>query len=385
MEIFLNILLLIFGLILLVKGADFFVDGSSNIARLLKIPSLIIGLTLVSMGTSAPELSVSITSALAKQNALSFGNVIGSNIFNILMVIGIAVVISPMMVSKDIQRKDLPILIFVYALLILFGFVISPLILEFYESIILVAVFILYIIYLIIRSFKEKKLDEEKENEEETKSPIKAILFLVFGLFILFIHLYTLNFHIPSSELFSFIFSYLSYFVFYGFILCKNYFKKEEKKDNKVKQLVFDLLFVAFGLLAIVLGGDIVVKSASFIAEQLKMDEVLIGLTIVAIGTSLPELVTTLVASKKQENDIALGNAIGSCIFNVLLIIGISSSINPLTFTWDNLVDVLVMSFTAIITLITTLKTRKINRLEGLIMVAVYIGYTTYIIARNYM
>ena len=337
------------------------------------------------MGTSAPELSVSITSALAKQNALSFGNVIGSNIFNILMVIGIAVVISPMMVSKDIQRKDLPILIFVYALLILFGFVISPLILEFYESIILVAVFILYIIYLIIRSFKEKKLDEEKENEEETKSPIKAILFLVFGLFILFIHLYTLNFHIPSSELFSFIFSYLSYFVFYGFILCKNYFKKEEKKDNKVKQLVFDLLFVAFGLLAIVLGGDIVVKSASFIAEQLKMDEVLIGLTIVAIGTSLPELVTTLVASKKQENDIALGNAIGSCIFNVLLIIGISSSINPLTFTWDNLVDVLVMSFTAIITLITTLKTRKINRLEGLIMVAVYIGYTTYIIARNYM
>lgn len=392
MEVFLNIMLLVFGMILLIKGADFFVDGSSSIAKKLKVPSLIIGLTLVSIGTSAPELSVSITSALNKANALSFGNIVGSNIFNVLMVVGISAIITPLVVSKEVQRKDIPILLGIYLVLILFGFVITPLKLELWESLIIFSLFFIYTGYLIIRGIKEAKQNinnEENETEEQTSNRFSFILGLIgigFGVLTLILQIIDISKKsIDAVDILSLVFSYLTYFIFIGFMVYRATNKQEKKTQSNLMSWLRNIFFVIVGLVGIVLGGTVVVDSASFVALKCGMDEVLVGLTIVAIGTSLPELVTSIIAAKKGENDIALGNAIGSCIFNVILILGVSSSIYPLTLTWDGLVDVIVMTGSVVVALITTLKTHKINRIEGLIMVAFYIGYTTYIIARNYM
>lgn len=318
--LFLYLLLLILGLVLLVKGADFFVDGSSKIASYLHIPSLIIGLTLVSIGTSAPELSVSITSAIKGTNSLSFGNVIGSNIFNVLGVVGISAIVIPLVIPKSVLKLDIPILVGIYLILILFGFIISPLKLELWESIIIFALFFIYTGFLIFRGKKEAK---DKEDIEEEK---------------------------PSK---------------------KDWFK--------------NIAFVILGAAAIVAGGQFVVNASSYIAKKCGMDEVLIGLTIVAIGTSLPELVTSVVAAKKGENDIALGNAIGSCIFNVILILGVSSTIRSLTMEWSYLVDVIVMLGAVIICFLFSLRKQKIGRIQGLILVLLYVAYTVYIIARNYV
>ncbi len=393
MEVFLNIILLAFGMILLIKGADFFVDGSSSIAKALKVPSLIIGLTLVSIGTSAPELSVSITSALNKANDLSFGNIVGSNIFNVLIVVGLSSIITPLVVSKEVQRKDIPILLGIYLVLIILGFIISPLKLELWESLIIFSLFFVYTGYLIIRGIKEakqNKTSEESEEQESSSKKLTLILGLVgigFGILTLVLQLIDAsNKALSTFDILSLVFSYLAYFIFIGMMVFKAINKKEKAKpQSNLLIWVRNLFFVVIGLVGIVLGGTIVVDSASFVAVKCGMDQVLVGLTIVAIGTSLPELVTSIIAARKGENDIALGNAIGSCIFNVILILGLSSTIYPLTFTWDGLVDVIVMTGAVVVCLITTLKTHKINRIEGLIMVAFYIGYTTYIIARNYM
>ncbi len=393
MEVFLNIILLAFGMILLIKGADFFVDGSSSIAKALKVPSLIIGLTLVSIGTSAPELSVSITSALNKANDLSFGNIVGSNIFNVLIVVGLSSIITPLVVSKEVQRKDIPILLSIYLVLIILGFIISPLKLELWESLIIFSLFFVYTGYLIIRGIKEakqNKTSEESEEQESSSKKLTLILGLVgigFGILTLVLQLIDAsNKALGTFDILSLVFSYLAYFIFIGMMVFKAINKKEKAKpQSNLLIWVRNLFFVVVGLVGIVLGGTIVVDSASFVALKCGMDQVLVGLTIVAIGTSLPELVTSIIAARKGENDIALGNAIGSCIFNVILILGLSSTIYPLTFTWDGLVDVIVMTGAVVVCLITTLKTHKINRIEGLIMVAFYIGYTTYIIARNYM
>lgn len=309
-----NILLLVLGMFFMIKGADFFVDGASNIAKALKIPTLIIGLTLVSIGTSAPELSVSVTSALQGKDEMSFGNVLGSNIFNVFIVIGASALMMPLAVSKDIIKKDIPILLGVYAVLVLFAFVIDPYQISLIEGIIIFLLFLAYTIYLIIRA-----KDEPNEEEEETKS----------------------------------------------------------------KPWWLNAIFVVLGLLGIIIGGNFVVDNASEIAKILGMSELLISLTIVAVGTSLPELVTSAVAAKKGENDIAVGNAIGSCLFNIVLILGISSMIFPVGLELYQLVDVIVMIIAVVLIFVFAFKSYKINKWQGVVLILLYVIYLAYIIIRE--
>lgn len=309
----LNIILLIIGMVLLIKGADFFVSGASKVAKALKIPSLIIGLTLVSIGTSAPELSVSITASLQGKNDMSFGNVIGSNIFNTFVVIGCSALFTPLVLDKKMKKYDIPILIAIYLLIILFGFVITPFVISFVESLIVFLCTIAYTVFLIMRS----------------KNDIS------------------------------------------------------EEKEEKTGKWYINVLLIIIGLAGIIAGGNFVVDSASYIATKLGMDEILVGLTIVAVGTSLPELVTSVVASKKRENDIAIGNAIGSCIFNIILILGLSGIISPVTLTMISLVDVLVMLFSIVMIVILSLKKDKIGKAGGIILIILYVIYLAYIIYRN--
>ena len=302
-------LLLLIGFVLLIKGADFFVDGSSSIAGILKVPSVIIGLTIVAMGTSAPEAAVSINAGLAGNSDISLGNIIGSNIFNLLVVIGACAVIFPAKSNEDILKRDLwwnigvSVLLFV---LILDGSISRM------EGIILLAVFIFYL-GLMVRSAMKNRMDET-----------------------------------PMD----------------------------------VMPLWKSLLFVAGGLAAVVFGGDMVVDNASLIAKAWGMSDTLVGLTIVAIGTSLPELVTSITASKKGDSGIALGNAVGSCLFNILFILGMASSITPVNAVPELIIDTAILIVVTILILIVAKTGKKTNRVEGIICVTAYIIYTAYIIMR---
>ena len=319
MPIYIAIILLIVGMFFLIKGADLFVEGASSVAKMLGIPTLVIGLTLVSIGTSAPEFAVSLTASIKGSNDLSFGNIVGSNIFNTFIVIGVSAILTPLVVSKNMQKFDLPILAGIYLLLALFAFVISPGTIVLWESIILFSLTIIYTIFLI---FREKK-DAPKE---------------------------------------------------------------EVVEDENKKPWWVNLIYIAIGLTGIIIGGDFVVDGAKEIASKLGMSEMLIGLTIVAIGTSLPELVTSIVAARKGENDIAVGNAIGSCIFNVILILGFCSILTPATVDtrpFFALFDVLVMMLTVILIFIFSLKKREINKYHGIIMICLYVIYLTLIILRD--
>lgn len=313
---FLNIVLLIVGMALLIKGADLFVEGSSKIAKALRIPSLIIGLTLVSMGTSAPEASVSINAAINDLNDLSIGNIVGSNIFNTLFIVGVSALFTPLVISKEMKKYDIPIMIGIYVLLILFSFVISPLKLDIIESIILILSFVSYIVFLIYRA---KKNPPQEENTED------------------------------------------------------------EKKPSIIKNIIFAII----GLAAIIFGGDLVVDNASEIAIKLNMGESLVGLTIVAVGTSLPELVTSVIASIKKENDIALGNVVGSNIFNIVFILGSSSMISSLTLSESGLFDMIVMLVSGVIIMAFSLFSKNIKKWQGILIFMLYVIYLTLIIIRN--
>ena len=302
-------LLLLIGFVLLIKGADFFVDGSSSIAGILKVPSVIIGLTIVAMGTSAPEAAVSINAGLAGNSDISLGNIIGSNIFNLLVVIGACAVIFPAKSNEDILKRDLwwnigvSVLLFV---LILDGSISRM------EGIILLAVFIFYL-GLMVRSAMKNRMDET-----------------------------------PMD----------------------------------VMPLWKSLLFVAGGLAAVVFGGDMVVDNASLIAKAWGMSDTLVGLTIVAIGTSLPELVTSITASKKGDSGIALGNAVGSCLFNILFILGMASTLTPINAVPELIIDTAILIVVTILILIVAKTGKRTNRVEGIICVTAYIIYTAYIIMR---
>jgi len=309
-------ILLVVGMALLIKGADFFVDGSSNIAKALKIPSLIIGLTLVSMGTSAPEASVSINSALSNLNDLSIGNVVGSNIFNTLFILGASALFAPLVISKEMKIYDIPIMVFLYVALILFSFVITPYKIDLLESILLLVLFVGYIIFLIYRAKKNPPIEEEDD-------------------------------------------------------------------QKKKKPIWLSIIFAVLGLAAIIFGGDLVVDSASKIATSLGMSEALVGLTIVAVGTSLPELVTSVVATYKKELDIAIGNVIGSNIFNVIFILGLSSTISNLTVNQEQLTDMLVMLGTGLAVLIIAFTSKKLHKWQGALLFLAYVAYLTFIIIRN--
>ena len=309
--------LLIVGMALLIKGADFFVDGASKIAKALHIPSLIIGLTLVSMGTSAPELSVSLNAALDKSSEICLGNVVGSNLCNTLLILGFSAIFTPLVISKEMKKYDIPILLALYTLMVLFAFVITPEKLDRLESIVLLVIFIAYMVFLVLRT---KKGNKEDSNEEE--------------------------------------------------------------KITKGK-LVLSSLLTIVGLAAIIFGGDLVKNKASSIATGLGMSETLVGLTIVAVGTSLPELVTSVVAAIKKENEIAVGNVIGSNIFNILLILGVSSTISPLTINSAVMIDLLILLFSGIVIILISQFFKDVKRWHGIILILLYVSYLTYIIIRG--
>lgn len=302
-------LLLIVGFVLLVKGADFFVSGASSVAKALKVPSVIIGLTIVAMGTSAPETAVSITASLGGNNGISLGNIIGSNIFNLLMVIGISAVIIPFNSDKEILKRDMlwNIAITVLLLVLIFDGSLSRL-----DGVILLAGIAAYLT-VVVRSALKNRVED---NSDEKVSVPKAVVFILGG------------------------------------------------------------------LAAIVFGGDLVVDNASLIAKSLGMSDTLVGLTIVAIGTSLPELVTSIVAAKKGDSGLALGNAVGSCIFNILFILGIASAIAPMTADYEIIADVCILIFVSIVTYIFARSKERVSRLEGLLCVFIYGTYSAYIIMR---
>lgn len=302
-------LLLLIGFVLLIKGADLFVDGSSSIAGILKVPSVIIGLTIVAMGTSAPEAAVSINAGFAGNSDISLGNIVGSNIFNLLVVIGACAVIYPATSHEDILNRDLWWNIGVSALLF---FLILDGQISRVEGLILLAVFIIYI-GLMIRSALKNRIEETPQD---------------------------------------------------------------------VMPLWKSLLFVVIGLAAVVFGGDMVVDNASLIAKAWGMSDTLVGLTIVAIGTSLPELVTSITASKKGDSGIALGNAVGSCLFNILFILGIASTLTPINAVPELIIDTAILIAVTVLIFIVAKTDKKTNRVEGIICVASYILYTAYIIIR---
>ncbi|MDU3405753.1 calcium/sodium antiporter [Clostridium sp.] len=316
-------LILIIGFILLIKGADIFVDGAAKIAKKFGIPSITVGLTIVSLGTSAPELSVSLIASFEGNNGITIGNVLGSNIFNTLMVLGVTAIIMPIVIKKNSVIKDyiINIVVSIVLLVLTFGRVLlnKEAALTRISGIILLILCIIYTLYL-IKSAKSRKEEEDFEEEEDIK-------------------------------------------------------------------ILSCIIKIILGIIGIIAGGNLVVSSASDIAYSFGLSDKLVGLTIVAVGTSLPELVTTMIASIKGENDIAIGNVLGSNIFNILLILGVSSSINAIPISSSLLIDILFLIVISIILGIFMFKGKKdklkLDKLEGLILVLLYIGYMIYIISRN--
>lgn len=330
-----NYILLIVGFILLIKGADFFVDGASGIAKKLGAPAVIIGLTIVSLGTSAPELAVSISAALKGSNDITMGNVLGSNLFNLLAALGGTAVVAPLIIKKATIRNDFIVNIiatFILYVLVFTGIMGSKEVISRTDGAILVLMCIGYIGYLI---YKVKK-GPSNLNEAAITAEVEE-------------------------------------------------FEEEvlEVSNSTTKNIFISII----GVVGIIFGGKIVVNSASDIALGLGLSQKLVGLTIVAIGTSLPELVTSLVAAKKGENDIALGNILGSNTFNILLILGLSSVISPIVISGSLVVDLLfliaVTLFIGGLIFFNKNKEKLMTKYEGLLLIALYVGYTVYIIMRN--
>ena len=311
MEIVLQLLVLSLGFFMLIKGADWFVGGASGIAEKFGIPSLVIGLTIVAMGTSAPEAAVSITAGIKGSNEIAISNLVGSNIFNILCVAGASALITPFLVDKEVLKRDFPISLALMVLLAVMAFtgkVVSRL-----EGAILFVIFLSYIAYLIRNAIKNR---EKSNNNEKPMSAAKSIIFI----------------------------------------------------------------FV--GIAAIIGGGQFVVWSAKTLAAFFKMTETFIGVTVVAIGTSLPELVTSIVAAKKGQSDIAIGNVVGSNIFNITFVLGMSSAIHPIAIVDETVIDAVAMVAVNAVGFIFCLTAKKLNRGEGLTMICMYAVYTAYLLIR---
>lgn len=311
-----NVILLIIGFIMLIKCADLFVDSCSNVARAFGIPTLIIGLTIVSFGTSAPEAAVSVTASIKGMNDIALGNVVGSNICNLLLVLGLSGMFGTLKAKRKIVTRD-----FIYCI---------------FSSVVL---FVLSIGYFV------------KGNTTGVITQSNGLILLCF----LGIYLYALMSEaIRSSR------------------------EKEEKKEFRGK----DILFIIIGIAGIILGGQLVVNSATSIAETLNISQNVIALTIVAIGTSLPELVTSVIASKKGEVDIAIGNVVGSNIFNVFFILGLSSAISPISYGLDSFIDIVIMLVATIGVYLLLLKNMRIGNKKGIILLVSYALYMIYILVR---
>ncbi len=313
-SVIISVLFLVLGFWGLIKGADMFVDGASQIAAKLKVPLIVIGLTVVAFGTSAPEAAISITSAFQNNAGIAVGNVIGSNIMNILLILGISSVICRLPVKKTTLRYEIPFVILITAVLLLLGVLENNL--SRIDGIIFIVLFAVFMIYLIklSRSGDNSLMDDVPEIDE--------------------------NASVPKM-----------------------------------------LLFVLLGLAMIVLGSDFTVSGATRIAEVIGIDDRIIGLTVVAFGTSLPELVTCIQAARKNKADIAIGNIIGSNIFNILFVVGISALVSPspIGFADTFIADSAAAIAAAVLLLLLVLKNKRVSRLGGVIMLACYAGYFTYL------
>ena len=309
MNFILQLLLLTVGFAMLVKGADWFVDGACWVAEKFRIPKLIIGLTIVAMGTSAPEAAVSLTSAAKGVADITIGNIIGSNIMNVLVILGLSAAIVPLAVAKSTVRIEIPFLIVITALLYLLGLDGT---MTAIDGVILVLCFLLYLGYLGYSAIKHPE-ESGEEDDETQKKPWQALLALVGG------------------------------------------------------------------LVLILVGSDVAVDAATEIARLLGMSERFIGLTIVALGTSLPELFTSVTAARKGNADIAIGNIVGSNIFNILFVVGLSALIVPVPFSPAFLVDTLIALAVVVFLLVVCLPKRKLTRVSGIIMLLGYAAYLLYL------
>ncbi|PIC63643.1 sodium:proton exchanger [Sporosarcina sp. P13] len=313
--------LLLIGFVLLIKGADFFVDGSSSIARLLQVPPILIGLTIVALGTSSPEATVSIIAAMAGNADVAVGNVVGSNIFNITIVVGLAAFLFPLKVQSETIRKEIPFTL------------------------------LASIVMLVLMS--DMALQGLSSNMITRSDGIVFLLFLS-------------------------IFMY--YIIELGLKSRQNAVLTQVTENGKWGK---NIIITVVGLAAIIFGGDLVVDNATEIAYSLGMSETLVGLTIIAIGTSLPELVTSISAALKKESEIALGNIVGSNIFNILFVLGASSTITPIAVNDKVFIDVIIMIVLTLVLLIFARTGLTIGKREGLMLALAYIIYLVYVILRN--
>lgn len=310
-----SVILLIIGFILLIKGADFFVEGSSAVAKKLRVPSIIIGLTIVAMGTSLPECSVSITAAITGNNGLAVSNAVGSNIFNLMVVCGFCALFTPLVVDKSSLIKEFPFSMLCAVLLAVFGY--AGMTLGRGDGLILLALFLCFVAWMLKTALKARSKTSSLEENNMVLLPGWRCAVYILG-----------------------------------------------------------------GIIAIKFGGDFVVDGASAIAFKFGLSQNLIGLTIVACGTSLPELVTSVVAAKKNELDMALGNVIGSNIFNILFVLGIAAAISPIAFAMENIIDITVLVAISVIVWIFAWTKKRIDREEGAVMVIIYAAYLVYICVR---
>lgn len=308
MDMLIQIVLLVVGFVMLVKGADWFVEGVAGIAEKFGIPQLVIGLTIVAMGTSAPEAAVSITSAMKGSAGITIGNVVGSNILNVLVILGLTAVITRVAVQKSTVRYEIPFMLIIT--LVLLGLGLSGNEITFVEGIILWALFIVYMVYL--------------------------------------------------------------------FRMAKN--QKEEADDSKKQPVWMLILLGIVGAVLVVWGADISVDAASAIAKMFGMSDRLIGLTIVALGTSLPELVTSVTAARKGKADIAIGNIVGSNVFNILFVVGTTALVTPVIFERKFVIDTLVAFGAGVLLWLGVMKHKELRRPVGALMLLAYAGYFAYLL-----
>lgn len=311
-----NIIYLILGFIVIIKASDMLVSGSVNLAKFLKIPTLVIGLTVIAIATGVPEIAISISSSLKGSNGLLLGNLLGSNLFNILFILGLIALIRPLYIKKEIILKN-----YVFALL---------------SCIVLLAV------------ASDTILLDNKINLITRSEGILLLLF-------------------------AFIFSY------------STVLDATLNKKNKVEPSKFsfkDALYIVLGIVLIALSAEVIVNSCVNISKYLGVSEDLIGLTIIAVGTNLPELVTSIVAVKKGESDIAIGNLVGTNIYNIFLILGLSATINPITISTNAFIDIIILTITSFIVYIFIRHKKDINKIEGITMILLYIIYIVYVVVR---
>ncbi len=314
MDIALQVLLLIVGFVLLIKGADYFVDGAASTAENFKVSKTLVGLTIIAFGTSAPELAVSIKALASGSTEMVLGNVIGSNVLNILLILGLAALIRPLSIRKETIRKEIPICILISSLLVVL--------------------------------FLDVQLNSADVNQITRSDGIAILLFFAIFLY------YLISLAVHSRD--------------------------KNKREKPKWKLGLSLLFTALGLAGIVVGSNFVVDSASFLASAIGVSERVIALTVIALGTSLPELVTTVVAARKGETELVLGNILGSNIFNICVVLGIPVAIfGAVTPAGFSVIDLIALVGSAALLFIFSITNHKINRVEGGLMLLMFATYYT--------